>query len=130
MLKVMDHSGPSIPSSLMGSMNTISTITFNLKSSGFKTVEMKIFFTSTFLGGRNIIKKYVGASIWPFSHDWKPVKIVYLTVDWTISKVPFQLFELQLPEGTTLGNFFSEVEKRVCDMVREFTLNEYKASKI
>jgi hypothetical protein len=48
---------------VMGPMNAISTSTFNPKSSGFKTAEMKFYYACTFLGGRDVIEEYVGAKI-------------------------------------------------------------------
>jgi hypothetical protein len=84
---------------------------------------MKFYFACTFLGGRDVIEEYVSAKIWPLYiyHGWKPVKIVYLYVGKTTSNVPFSWFALRLPKGMSLEDFISEVEKKVSDMVEEFT---------
>lgn len=91
MSKVLNHYGPLYPLFCpMGPTNAISASTFNHKTSGFKDAENGVYSACTFLGGWDVIEKYISATVWPLSHWWKkPAEIIYLTVDWASDKVPF-----------------------------------------
>jgi hypothetical protein len=84
---------------------------------------------STILGGRDIIKEFVAAEIWPISHGWAPNEIMYFNVNWATQEVPFLKFGIKLREGQSTDAFMVEVEKKVTLMIGEYTMNEYKAYK-
>jgi hypothetical protein len=113
----------------MGPMNAICTATFDRKTPGFMIAENRFGFACRILGGRDVLEEFVAARIWPITHGWGPKEIVELFVDWAHSKVHFPRFGLCLREDQTLEDFISEVEAKVCELVGEFTLNEYKAYK-
>jgi hypothetical protein len=81
------------------------------------------------LGGRDIIKEFVTAEIWPISYGWAPIEIVGFNVNWATQEVPFPRFGLQLKEGQSAEEFMGEVEKKVNAMIGESNMNEYKAYK-
>jgi hypothetical protein len=84
---------------------------------------------STIIGGRDLIEEFVAANIWPISHGWAPREIVSFNVNWVAQEVPFPLFGLHLRDGQSAEDFMIEVEKKVNDMIGEYTMNEYKAYK-
>jgi hypothetical protein len=50
-------------------------------------------------------------------------------VNWATQVVPFPLFGLCLTNGQSAEDFMSEVEKKVNEMIGQYTMNEYKAYK-
>jgi hypothetical protein len=104
-------------------MIATSTTSYNSRVLGFKSCENAFFLASTILGGRDVIKKFVAAGVWPLSNGWKPSNIVFLDVDWTSQKVPFQRFDLRLKDGQSLEDFILEIEEKVNEMVGESTRN-------
>jgi hypothetical protein len=85
--------------------------------------ENEFGFACRILGGHDVIEEFVAAKVWPLAHGWKPNEITHISVDWMVSKVPFPRFGLHLPEGMSLDDFISEVEKKDCVMVGKLTLN-------
>jgi uncharacterized protein YktA (UPF0223 family) len=83
----------------------------------------------TIVGRRDLIEEFVDANIWPISHSWAPREIVSFNVNWATQEVPFPLFGLRLTDGQSAEDFMSEVEKKVNEMIGQYTMNEYKAYK-
>jgi uncharacterized protein YktA (UPF0223 family) len=84
---------------------------------------------STILGGRDIVKEFIAARIWPISHGWAPTEIVNFNVNWAAQEVPFPKSGLRLRYGQSTDDFMLEIERRVNLMIGEYTMNEYKAYK-
>jgi hypothetical protein len=84
---------------------------------------------STIIGGRDLIEEFAATNIWPISLGWAPREIVSFNVNWVAQEVPFPLFGLHLRDGQSAEDFMIEVEKKVNDMIGEYTMNEYKAYK-
>jgi hypothetical protein len=81
------------------------------------------------VNGRDLIEEFVPANIWPISHGWAPVKIVSFNVNWATQEVPFPLFGLRLTDGQSAEDFMSGVEKKVNEMIGQYTMNEHMAYK-
>jgi hypothetical protein len=54
---------------------------------------------------------------------------VSFNVNWATQEVPFPLFRLRLTDGQSSEDFMSEIEKKVNEMIGQYTMNEYKAYK-
>jgi hypothetical protein len=100
---------------------------FNRKTPDFMTAENIFGFACRILGGHDVLEEFIAARIWPIVHGWGTKEIVELSIDWAHKKVHFPRFGLRLRDDQTLEDFIAEVEAKVCELVGEFTLNEYKA---
>jgi hypothetical protein len=84
---------------------------------------------STIVGGHDLIEEFVAANIWPISHGWAPQRNRDFQRQLATQEVPLPLFGLHLIDGQSAEDFMIEVEKKVNDMIGEYTMNEYKAYK-
>lgn len=66
-----------------------------------KKSEDKFKMACSIYRGRNIAEEYVAAKIWPLSHGWAPKSIVYLSVFWYHTTIPFPQFGFELVEDQT-----------------------------
>jgi hypothetical protein len=110
-------------------LTAISTSSYNHRAVGIWNCESMFHLASTIVGGRDLFEKFVVANIWPISHGWAPREIVSFKVNWVAQEVPFPLFGLHLRDGQSAEDFMVEVEKKVNNMIGEYTMNEYKAYK-
>jgi hypothetical protein len=96
---------------------------------GIRSCENAFHLANTILGGRDIVKNFVAARIWPISYGWAPSEIVHFNVIWASQEAPFPKFGIKLREGQSADAFMLDVEKRVTLMIGEYIMNEYKAYK-
>jgi hypothetical protein len=130
MSAIPDYDGPANPfSTPIEALTTISTASYNHRAVGIQNCESMFHLASTIVGGRDLIKEFVAANIWPISHCWAPREIVSFNVIWAAQEVPFPLFGLHLRNCQSAEDFMTEVEKKVNDMIGEYTMNQYKAYK-
>jgi hypothetical protein len=54
---------------------------------------------------------------------------VSFNVNWATQEVPFPLFGLRLTDGQSAEDFMSGVEKKVNEMIGQYTMNEHMAYK-
>jgi hypothetical protein len=110
-------------------LTATNTTSYNHRAVGIKNCESSFHLASTILGGRDLIKEFVAADIWPISHGCPPTEIVNFNVNLAAQEVPFPMFGLHLRDGQSTEEFMVEVEKKVNAMIGEYTMNEYKAYK-
>jgi hypothetical protein len=110
-------------------LTAISTASYNQRAVGIRNCESMFHLASIIVGGRDLIEEFVAANIWPISHGWPPREIVSFNVNWATQEVPFPLFGLRLTNDQSAKDFMSEVEKKVNEMIGQYTMNEYKAYK-
>jgi hypothetical protein len=84
---------------------------------------------STIVGGRDLIEEFVAANVWPISHGWPPHRDCEFQRQLGNTRGSLPRFGLHLPDGQSAEDFMSEVEKRVNEMIGQYTMNEYKAYK-
>jgi hypothetical protein len=84
---------------------------FNQRALGIRSCENAFHLASTILGGRDIIKEFVAARVWPISNGWSPAELVYYNVNWADQKVPFPKFGIKLREGQSAKDFMDEWKK-------------------
>jgi hypothetical protein len=120
---VPGYEGPGHPfSTSIETLSAICTASYNHRAAGIRNCESALRLASTILGGRDIIKEFTAAQVWPISYGWAPTKIVNFNVNWAAQAVPFPRFGLQLRDGQSADDFMIEVERKV-----NATMNEYKA---
>jgi hypothetical protein len=130
MSKIPDYEGPAFPlSSPIEEITDTCTPPYNHRAVGFRNCESAFHLAGTILGGRDIIKEFVAANIWPISYGWAPTEIVTFNINWAAQEVPFPRFGIQLLEDQSANDFMEEVEKKVNAMIGKSTMNEYKAFK-
>jgi hypothetical protein len=130
MSAIPGYEGPAHPlSSPIKALTVVNTAEFNHRALGIRSCENAFHLASTILGGRDIVKEFVAARIWPISYGWAPNEIVHFNVNWASQEVPFPKFGIKLSEGQSADAFMLDVEKRVTHMIGEYTMNEYKAYK-
>jgi hypothetical protein len=114
------YDGPTHPfSTPIEALTAISTPSYNQHTARIRNCESALHLASTIVGGRDIIEEFTAAQVWPISNGQAPTEILNFNVNWAVQPVPFLRFGLQL----------AEVEKKVYDMIGEYTMNEYKAYK-
>jgi hypothetical protein len=124
------YDGPSHPfSTSIEALTAISTASYNHRAAGIRNCKSAFHLASTIVGGRDIIKEFTAAQVWPISNGWAPIEIVKFNINWTAQPVPFSRFGLQLRNGQSADDFMTEVEKKVNAMLGEYTMNEYKVYK-
>jgi hypothetical protein len=130
MSEVPGYEGPACPLSCsIAPLTAVNVADFNHRAVGIRNCENAFHLASTILGGRDIIKEFVAAEVWPISCGCPPKEIVYFNVNWATQEVPFPKFGVKLREGQSVDAFMVEVEKKVNLMIGEYTMNEYKAYK-
>jgi hypothetical protein len=130
MSTIPGYDGPVNPySTPIEALTAISTASYNHRAAGIRNCVSMFHLASTIVGGRDLIKEFVAANIWPISHEWAPREIVNFNVNWATQEVPFPLFSLHLRDGQNAEDFMVEVEKKVNDMIGDYIMNEYKAYK-
>jgi hypothetical protein len=131
MSEVSGYTGPAHPLSCpIAPLTAVNTAEFNHRTVGIRNCESGFHLASIILGGRDIIEEFAGARIWPISSGWTPIEIVYFNVNWLGREVPFPKFGIKLRENQSADAFMIEIEKRVNVMIGEYTMNEYKASRL
>jgi hypothetical protein len=124
------YEGPAHPlSTPIEALTVVCTAPYNHRAAGIRNCENVFHLTSMILGGRDIIKEFTTARIWPISYGWAPTEIVNFNVNWAAQEVPFPRFGLQLRYCQGADEFMLEIERRVNLMIGEYTMNEYKAYK-
>jgi hypothetical protein len=73
----------------MEPMTESCTTSYNKHDVGFEGCESAFLLANTILGGRDVIKEFVAAEVWPISDGWQLANIVFLDVDWSSQQVPF-----------------------------------------
>jgi hypothetical protein len=130
MSEVPGYEGPACPLSCsIAPLTAVNVADVNHRAVGIRNCENAFHLASTILGGRDIIKEFVAAEVWPISCGCPPKEIVYFNVNWATQEVPFPKFGVKLREGQSVDAFMVEVEKKVNLMIGEYTMNEYKAYK-
>jgi hypothetical protein len=130
MSKIHGYEGPAFPLfSPIGELTATCIASYNHRVVGFRNYESAFHLASQIIGGRDIIKEFVAANIWPISHRWAPTEILFYNVNWAAQEVPFPRFGVQLHEDQSADDFMDEVEKKVNALIGESTMNEYKAFK-
>jgi hypothetical protein len=130
MSEVPGYGGPACPLSCsIAPLTAVNAAEFNHRAIGIRNCENAFHLASTILGGRDIIKEFVAAEIWPISYGWAPNEIVYFNVNWAAQEVPFPKFGTKLREGQSADTFMVAVEKKVTLMIGEYTMSECKAYK-
>jgi hypothetical protein len=125
MYEVPGYEGPAYPLSCsIAPLTAVNTTEFNHRAIGIRNCESAFHLASTILGGRDIIKEFVAAIIWPISCGGAPNEIVYFNVNWATQEVPFPKFGIKPREGQSADAFMVEIEKRVTLMIGEYTINE------
>jgi hypothetical protein len=100
MSTIPGYEGPAHPfSTPIEALTAICTASYNHRAAGIRNCESAFHLTSTILGGRDIIKEFTAAQVWPISYGWAPTKIVNFNINWTAQEVPFLRFSLQLRGG-------------------------------
>jgi hypothetical protein len=93
------YEGPTHPfSSPIEALSAISTASYNHRAAGIRNCESAFHLANTIVSGRDIIKEFTAAQIWPISYGWDPTEIVNFNVNWTAQEIPFPKFGLQLRE--------------------------------
>jgi hypothetical protein len=124
------YEGPAHPlSTPIEALTAVCTAPYNHRAAGIRNCENAFHLASMILGGRDIIKEFTAARIWPISYGWAPTEIVNFNVNWAAQEVPFPRFGLQLGDGQSADNFMLKIERRVNLMIGEYTMNEYKTYK-
>jgi hypothetical protein len=130
MSSVFGYEGPARPfSTPIEALSAISTASYNYRAAGIRNCESAFHLASTIIGGRDIIKEFTTAQVWPISYGWAPAEIVNFNVNWAAQEVPFPRFGLQLRDNQSADDFMTEVENKVNAMIGEYTMNEYTAYK-
>jgi hypothetical protein len=130
MSTISGYKGPAHPlSSPIEALTIVNTADYNHRAVGIRSCENAFHLASTILGGRDIIKEFVAARIWPISYGWAPTQIVNFNVNLAAQEVPFPKFGIQLRDDQCADDFMLEIERRVNLVVGEYTMNEYKAYK-
>jgi hypothetical protein len=82
MSEVPGYTGPAHPLSCpIAPLTAVSTAEFNQRALGIRNCESVFHLASTILGGRDIIKEFVAARVWPISSGWSPIEIVYFNIN-------------------------------------------------
>jgi hypothetical protein len=130
MSKIPGYEGPTHPlSSPIEALTARNTTEFNHWVVGIRSCENAFHLASTILGGRDIVKEFVTAQIWPISYGWAPNEIMHFNVNRASQEVPFPKFGIKLREGQSADAFMLDVKRRVTLMIGEYTMNKYKAYK-
>jgi hypothetical protein len=131
MSEVSGYTGPAHPLSYpIAPLTAVNTAEFNHRAVGIRNCESAFHLASTILGGRDIIEEFVAARIWTVSSGWAPIEIVYFNVNWAAREVPFPKFGIKLRENQSADAFMIEIEKRVNVMIGEYTMNEYRRTRL
>jgi hypothetical protein len=77
MSEVPGYEGPARPLSCsIEALTAVNTAEFNHRAVGIRNCESAFHLASTILGGRDVVKEFVAAEIWPISYGWTPNEIV------------------------------------------------------
>jgi hypothetical protein len=77
MSEVPGYEGPARPLSCsIEALTAVNTAEFNHRAVGIRNCESAFHLASTILGGRDVVKEFVAAEIWPISYGWTPNEIM------------------------------------------------------